>query len=83
MCEYLSAALPSGWELAEDSKGRKYYINHITQETTWDDPREQLKKSSYTPSSSVANGVSPAVVENGDRSSGTCNTPAPYGLDGG
>eukprot|EP00008_Paramoeba_atlantica_P004190 CAMPEP_0201478578 /NCGR_PEP_ID=MMETSP0151_2-20130828/3371_1 /ASSEMBLY_ACC=CAM_ASM_000257 /TAXON_ID=200890 /ORGANISM="Paramoeba atlantica, Strain 621/1 / CCAP 1560/9" /LENGTH=1654 /DNA_ID=CAMNT_0047859689 /DNA_START=55 /DNA_END=5019 /DNA_ORIENTATION=- len=35
---------PPGWEVAEDETGRKYYIDHINQITTWEDPRESLKR---------------------------------------
>ena len=31
-------ALPSGWEMRIDPKGRSYYVNHIAKITTWDSP---------------------------------------------
>ncbi|XP_007556451.1 PREDICTED: transcriptional coactivator YAP1-like isoform X1 [Poecilia mexicana] len=31
--------LPKGWEQAVTAEGEVYYIDHIKQETTWDDPR--------------------------------------------
>jgi len=31
--------LPPGWELAYNSKGRPYFIDHTTQRTTFEDPR--------------------------------------------
>ncbi|ELU07588.1 hypothetical protein CAPTEDRAFT_26609, partial [Capitella teleta] len=33
-------SLPYGWEEAVDAKGKQYYINHVTKDTTPDDPRE-------------------------------------------
>uniref|UniRef100_A0A3P9PTW4 Transcriptional coactivator YAP1-like n=1 Tax=Poecilia reticulata TaxID=8081 RepID=A0A3P9PTW4_POERE len=34
-----SGPLPKGWEQAVTAEGEVYYIDHIKQETTWDDPR--------------------------------------------
>jgi hypothetical protein len=31
-------ALPPGWEIRADAKGRQYYVNHTTKQTTWDSP---------------------------------------------
>ncbi|KAF0298947.1 Transcriptional coactivator YAP1 [Amphibalanus amphitrite] len=33
--------LPEGWERACTSQGLTYFINHLTQTTTWDDPRKK------------------------------------------
>ena len=38
-CEACTGPLPDGWEEAEDGEGKKYYIDHNTETTTWDDPR--------------------------------------------
>lgn len=32
--------LPAGWEMAKTAQGQIYFINHITQQTTWQDPRK-------------------------------------------
>ncbi|KAF5401006.1 hypothetical protein PHET_05463 [Paragonimus heterotremus] len=32
-------ALPPGWQLACTASGRRFFINHNEQRTTWDDPR--------------------------------------------
>ncbi|XP_014241727.1 transcriptional coactivator YAP1-A-like isoform X1 [Cimex lectularius] len=32
--------LPPGWEQARTSEGQIYFLNHITQTTTWEDPRK-------------------------------------------
>lgn len=32
-------ALPSGWEVRKTNLGKRYFVNHNTKETTWDDPR--------------------------------------------
>ncbi|XP_066988485.1 transcriptional coactivator YAP1 isoform X4 [Macrobrachium rosenbergii] len=36
--------LPPGWEQARTSQGQIYYLNHLTQSTTWEDPRKTLLK---------------------------------------
>eukprot|EP00211_Chloroparvula_japonica_P012890 CAMPEP_0119135514 /NCGR_PEP_ID=MMETSP1310-20130426/19450_1 /TAXON_ID=464262 /ORGANISM="Genus nov. species nov., Strain RCC2339" /LENGTH=132 /DNA_ID=CAMNT_0007126405 /DNA_START=124 /DNA_END=518 /DNA_ORIENTATION=+ len=50
--------LPDGWEEAEDDKGRKYYIDHNTQDTTWEDPRERFLKDA----AGLGTGAVPASV---------------------
>uniref|UniRef100_A0A6C0L4C2 WW domain-containing protein n=1 Tax=viral metagenome TaxID=1070528 RepID=A0A6C0L4C2_9ZZZZ len=35
-----SAELPSGWEARNTDDGRTFFIDHNTQQTTWDDPRQ-------------------------------------------
>ena len=37
--EPCTGPLPDGWEEAEDGEGRKYYIDHNNERTTWEDPR--------------------------------------------
>ncbi|CAL8068189.1 unnamed protein product [Calicophoron daubneyi] len=34
-------ALPPGWQMARTADGRRFFINHNEQKTTWDDPRLQ------------------------------------------
>ncbi|KAJ0021886.1 hypothetical protein NQD34_009376 [Periophthalmus magnuspinnatus] len=34
--------LPPGWELAKTASGQRYFLNHIEQTTTWQDPRKAL-----------------------------------------
>ncbi|XP_071766362.1 E3 ubiquitin-protein ligase NEDD4 isoform X1 [Centroberyx gerrardi] len=36
-----SVGLPPGWEEKQDSKGRRYYVNHNSQTTTWTRPLVQ------------------------------------------
>uniref|UniRef100_A0A8C4NIE9 WW domain containing transcription regulator 1 n=1 Tax=Eptatretus burgeri TaxID=7764 RepID=A0A8C4NIE9_EPTBU len=36
------ALLPQGWEVAATPSGQRYFIDHNTQATTWDDPRKRL-----------------------------------------
>ena len=31
--------LPQGWEMAKDTEGRTYFMNHHTKTTQWEDPR--------------------------------------------
>lgn len=32
--------LPPGWEMAKTQQGQVYFLNHVTQKTTWQDPRK-------------------------------------------
>lgn len=34
-------SLPPGWEMAKTSTGQRYFLNHLTQTTTWEDPRKK------------------------------------------
>lgn len=34
--------LPEGWEQAKTPQGQVYFLNHLTQTTTWEDPRKKL-----------------------------------------
>ncbi|XP_061576424.1 transcriptional coactivator YAP1 isoform X2 [Cololabis saira] len=34
--------LPPGWEMAKTTSGQRYFLNHIDQTTTWQDPRKAL-----------------------------------------
>ncbi|CAJ1065011.1 transcriptional coactivator YAP1 isoform X2 [Xyrichtys novacula] len=34
--------LPPGWEMAKTASGQRYFLNHIDQTTTWQDPRKAL-----------------------------------------
>ncbi|XP_072899347.1 transcriptional coactivator YAP1 isoform X3 [Hemitrygon akajei] len=34
--------LPPGWEMAKTPSGQRYYLNHIEQTTTWQDPRKSM-----------------------------------------
>ncbi|XP_076335298.1 transcriptional coactivator YAP1-like isoform X2 [Tachypleus tridentatus] len=42
------APLPSGWEMAITSLGQRYFLNHETKTTTWEDPRKAVNISSVT-----------------------------------
>ncbi|KNC56410.1 E3 ubiquitin-protein ligase NEDD4 [Thecamonas trahens ATCC 50062] len=46
--------LPDGWEERVDSRGRKYYVDHTTRSTSWNDPR--LTSAGGGGSSSAAGG---------------------------
>uniref|UniRef100_A0A667WKJ3 E3 ubiquitin-protein ligase n=1 Tax=Myripristis murdjan TaxID=586833 RepID=A0A667WKJ3_9TELE len=37
-----SVGLPAGWEEKQDSKGRRYYVNHNSRTTTWTRPLIQV-----------------------------------------
>ena len=34
--------LPEGWEMARTNTGQRYFLNHVTHTTTWEDPRKKL-----------------------------------------
>ncbi|XP_073469170.1 transcriptional coactivator YAP1 isoform X3 [Aquarana catesbeiana] len=34
--------LPPGWEMAKTPSGQRYFLNHIEQTTTWQDPRKAM-----------------------------------------
>ncbi|XP_060681759.1 transcriptional coactivator YAP1 isoform X2 [Hemiscyllium ocellatum] len=47
--------LPPGWEMAKTPSGQRYYLNHIEQTTTWQDPRKPMSVlNSTTPASTVS-----------------------------
>ncbi|KAL1782119.1 transcriptional coactivator YAP1 isoform X4 [Sigmodon hispidus] len=47
--------LPAGWEMAKTSSGQRYFLNHIDQTTTWQDPRKaMLSQLNVTASASPA-----------------------------
>ncbi|GCB62876.1 hypothetical protein scyTo_0011539, partial [Scyliorhinus torazame] len=47
--------LPPGWEMAKTPSGQRYYLNHIEQTTTWQDPRKPMSVlNSTTPASPVS-----------------------------
>ncbi|XP_054714834.1 transcriptional coactivator YAP1-like [Uloborus diversus] len=55
--------LPPGWEMAKTASGQRYFLNHLTQTTTWEDPRKKLSAGSLSNSSGVtcsSPGTSPA-----------------------
>ncbi|XP_070329781.1 transcriptional coactivator YAP1 isoform X8 [Odocoileus virginianus] len=51
--------LPAGWEMAKTSSGQRYFLNHIDQTTTWQDPRKAMLSQM-----SVAAPTSPPVQQN-------------------
>ncbi|XP_075402626.1 transcriptional coactivator YAP1 isoform X9 [Tenrec ecaudatus] len=53
--------LPAGWEMAKTSSGQRYFLNHIDQTTTWQDPRKaMLSQMSVTAPTSPP--VQPAMI---------------------
>ncbi|XP_035288988.1 transcriptional coactivator YAP1-like isoform X3 [Anguilla anguilla] len=63
--------LPPGWEMAKTSSGQRYFLNHLDQTTTWQDPRKALlQMNQNAPSSPVPmqqNIISPASALNQQR----------------
>ncbi|KAG8584655.1 hypothetical protein GDO81_004706 [Engystomops pustulosus] len=51
--------LPPGWEMAKTPSGQRYFLNHIEQTTTWQDPRKALLTQM-----NVTAPTSPAVQQN-------------------
>ncbi|KAM4881754.1 LOW QUALITY PROTEIN: transcriptional coactivator YAP1-like [Thomomys bottae] len=49
--------LPAGWEIAKMPSGQRYFLNHMDQTTTWQDPRKALF------SMSVAAPASPSLQQ--------------------
>ncbi|XP_074657764.1 transcriptional coactivator YAP1-A-like isoform X2 [Tubulanus polymorphus] len=47
------APLPPGWEMAKTQGGQRYFLNHIEQITTWQDPRKSLSTTSLNQSSTA------------------------------
>ncbi|KAI1893650.1 hypothetical protein AGOR_G00125890 [Albula goreensis] len=47
--------LPPGWEMAKTSSGQRYFLNHLDQSTTWQDPRKALLQMNQTAPASPAN----------------------------
>ncbi|XP_055937302.1 transcriptional coactivator YAP1-like [Argiope bruennichi] len=45
--------LPQGWEMARTASGQRYFLNHLTQTTTWEDPRKKLSTGSLSNSSGI------------------------------
>ncbi|KAM4797377.1 transcriptional coactivator YAP1 isoform 2-T2 [Rhinophrynus dorsalis] len=51
--------LPPGWEMAKTPSGQRYFLNHIEQTTTWQDPRKALLSQM-----NVTAPTSPAIQQN-------------------
>ncbi|KAI8772269.1 transcriptional coactivator YAP1-like [Biomphalaria glabrata] len=47
--------LPAGWDMAKTPQGQRYYLNHVLQITTWNDPRKTHSTNPATISSSNNN----------------------------
>ncbi|KAL2096679.1 hypothetical protein ACEWY4_008827 [Coilia grayii] len=43
--------LPPGWEMAKTASGQRYFLNHLEQTTTWQDPRKALLQMNQAPAS--------------------------------
>ncbi|XP_014352182.1 transcriptional coactivator YAP1 isoform X3 [Latimeria chalumnae] len=69
--------LPPGWEMAKTPSGQRYFLNHIDQTTTWQDPRKAL-----LPQMNVTAPTSPPVQQNiMSPSSGKQAGPLPDGWE--
>jgi hypothetical protein len=42
--------LPEGWEVLFDANGKRFFVDHNTRTTTWDDPRDLIKMKKKTDS---------------------------------
>lgn len=65
-CELLDEPLPPGWGMARTPQGQRYYLNHLLQTTTWQDPRK-----SHSPNSLGS------PQQPGSPASGTQTPPTP------
>ncbi|KAJ3591266.1 hypothetical protein NHX12_009212 [Muraenolepis orangiensis] len=45
--------LPPGWEMAKTPSGQRYFLNHLDQSTTWQDPRKALLHMTQAPAPSA------------------------------
>ncbi|XP_017321914.1 transcriptional coactivator YAP1 isoform X2 [Ictalurus punctatus] len=64
--------LPPGWEMAKTPSGQRYFLNHIDQSTTWQDPRKAMLQMNQTNSASPVpvqqqNLLNPATALNQQR----------------
>ncbi|XP_025122790.1 transcriptional coactivator YAP1 isoform X9 [Bubalus kerabau] len=60
--------LPAGWEMAKTSSGQRYFLNHIDQTTTWQDPRKAMLSQM-----NVSTPTSPPVQQNVMNSASAMN----------
>ncbi|XP_074496523.1 transcriptional coactivator YAP1 isoform X2 [Sebastes fasciatus] len=80
--------LPPGWEMAKTNSGQRYFLNHIDQTTTWQDPRKALLQMNQAvpPASSVPvqqqNIMNPASALNQQRISQSAPGKLPPGIMG-
>lgn len=65
-CELLDEPLPPGWGMARTPQGQRYFLNHVLQTTTWQDPRK-----SHSPNSLGS------PQQPGSPASGTQTPPGP------
>ena len=59
--------LPIGWDEAHTPEGQKYYMNHITKTTQWEDPRITMRYEMHENSQHDA------------KTTGISTSPLPYG----
>ena len=59
--------LPIGWDEGQDAEGQKYYMNHFTKSTQWEDPRTSMRYEMHENSQHDA------------KTTGISTSPLPYG----
>ena len=62
--------LPPGWEETHTQEGQKYYMNHLTKSTQWEDPRISVANQSLTQNHHVAQisgGINGALPHNWEQ----------------
>ncbi|KAL8600013.1 hypothetical protein ACOMHN_057782 [Nucella lapillus] len=69
-CELLDEPLPPGWGMARTPQGQRYFLNHMLQITTWQDPRK-----SHSPNSLGS------PQQPGSPASGTQTPPGPVDVN--
>lgn len=50
--------LPEGWEVLFDVNGKRFFVDHNTRTTTWDDPRDLIKMKKKVDSKKQSRAVS-------------------------
>lgn len=71
--------LPPGWEQARTAEGQIYYLNHITQTTTWNDPRKLINDRNFTsPNPSMD---SQSIIQTSKSTDGVDLGPLPEGWE--
>ncbi|XP_060563358.1 transcriptional coactivator YAP1-A-like isoform X6 [Ruditapes philippinarum] len=77
--------LPPGWEMAKTPQGQIYFLNHVTQQTTWQDPRKpnfNINKSNVPLGQQTPPNVSPNVsLQNLHQLQGLQNMQLPEGWE--
>ncbi|KAM4700728.1 transcriptional coactivator YAP1 isoform 4-T4 [Discoglossus pictus] len=74
--------LPPGWEMAKTPSGQRYFLNHIEQTTTWQDPRKamlsQMNVTAPTSPAAQQNLINPTAMNQRLSQSAPVKSPPPH-----